>query len=68
MHIYLNVLAYLCTESTEESVPEVAQRERKIFVKEISQKFAHPEIKSRHDVRLQVLIEILHLESMLEFF
>jgi hypothetical protein len=38
-----NGIAYLGAEAAEESVPKVAESKCKIFVKEISQKFAHPE-------------------------
>ena len=38
-----NDVAYLSTESTEERIPKVAKSKCKVFVEEISQKFAHPE-------------------------
>ena len=32
---------HLSTESTEESIPKMAQREREVLVEEISKEFAH---------------------------
>lgn len=34
-------IAYLCTDPTEVRIPKMAERERDIFVKKISQKLAH---------------------------
>lgn len=42
----MNILhtTYLSTKSTEQSVPEVTQREREVLVEEIPQKLTHPVI------------------------
>ena len=34
--VFSEVFSYLCREATEESVPEVAERECEVFVKEVS--------------------------------
>lgn len=39
-----DILTYLGAESTKEGVPEVAQCERKVFVKKVSEKATHPVI------------------------
>lgn len=38
-------MTYLSAETTEKSIPEVAQREREVLIEEVPQKTAHPIIR-----------------------